>query len=144
MKPGAGQGSSLRVAPPVQKILRRTLSLSGAELSYTTEAASLRPLTWMPCNTSGSGWRGSGGFGLRAIPRGPAGVGAVAVAAPSQQGEGAPRRAGGEGGRWAHWGRRCGGGGVAAAVVAGRCWLRYAAYAEFFNGGEGFDVVKVV
>ena len=30
MKPGAGQGSPLRVAPPVQKILRRTFSLSGA------------------------------------------------------------------------------------------------------------------
>ena len=28
--------------------------------------------------------------------------------------------------------------------MAGRCWLRYAAYAEFFNGGEGFDVVEVV
>ena len=31
-------------------------------------------------------------------------------------------------------GERCGGGGVAAAVVAGRCWLRYAAYADFFDG----------
>ena len=27
VKPGAGQGSPLRVAPPVQKILRRTLFL---------------------------------------------------------------------------------------------------------------------
>ena len=32
-KPGAGQGSPLRVAPPVQKILRRTLAW-GAELPY--------------------------------------------------------------------------------------------------------------
>ena len=30
MKPGAGLGSPLRVAPPVQKILRRTFSLSRA------------------------------------------------------------------------------------------------------------------
>ena len=40
MKPGAGQGSPLRVVPTVQKILRRTFSLSRAELSYLSYAAS--------------------------------------------------------------------------------------------------------
>ena len=76
------------------------------------------------------------------------------MAAPSQQGEGAPRRAIVLALGWRHrlrtflrpgareadgltGGERCGGGGVAAAVVAGRCWLRCAAYAEFFKGGEG-------
>ena len=90
-KPGAGQGSPLRVAPLYRAILVNSYIRLGL-VTYTTEAASLRPPTWMPCNTSGLGWRGSGGFCLRAIPRGLAGVGAVAVAAPSQQGEGVPRR----------------------------------------------------
>ena len=41
-------------------------------------------------------------------------------------------------------GGRCGGCGVAAAVVAGRCWLRCAAYDEFFNGSEGLTSWRLV
>ena len=62
VKPGAGQGSPLRVAPLYRAILVNSYIRPGL-VTYTTMAASLRPPTLMPCNTSGPGWRGSGGCG---------------------------------------------------------------------------------
>ena len=95
-------------------------------LSYLSNAASLRPPTGSTSSTR------------RFSPQGQV---LALVEAPAEN----FLMARGGGGRWAHWAGQCGGGGVAAAVAAGRGWLRFVLrLVLFFDVVVDVPVVQVV
>ena len=89
MKPGAGQGSPLRVAPPVQKILRRTLSLSGARhLHHDGRVMETAFLLGRGRGAGDLGGQGQGGLWLRQERAGGTGGGWVAAVVVGRGGAG--------------------------------------------------------